>query len=80
MRSTRWNESLSESTYNMIKTHRFIREADPNEPEMTRLVKEPHFELCLDKLTALDRKDTLIWPKLNRPIEKGGLSDHVIIM
>ena len=49
----------------MIKTHRFIREADPEEPELARVCRAWRriLERCLDTLAASDHKDTLKWWK-----------------
>jgi hypothetical protein len=62
---TQWNEVLSRSQHNMIKTHRFTREADPDEPELARVTRAWRriLERCLDTLAASDHKDTLKWWK-----------------
>jgi hypothetical protein len=36
---TKWNAVLSQSKHNMIKTHHFIRQADPDEPELARVYR-----------------------------------------
>jgi hypothetical protein len=63
LRYTQWNEVLSRSKHNIIKTHHFTREPDPEEPELTRVLRawERILERCLDTLTASDHKDTLKW-------------------
>lgn len=60
-----WNEVLSRSKHNMIKTHYFIRQADPDEPELARVCRAWRriLERCLDTLAASDHKDTLKWWK-----------------
>jgi hypothetical protein len=34
---TQWNEVLSQSKHIVIKTHHFIHQADPGEPELARI-------------------------------------------
>jgi hypothetical protein len=34
---TQWNEVLSQPKHNVIKTHHFIRQADPDELELARV-------------------------------------------
>lgn len=62
---TQWNEVLSQSKHNIIKTHHFTREADPDEPELARVCRAWRriLERCLDTLAASDHKDTLKWWK-----------------
>jgi hypothetical protein len=62
---TQWNVVLSQSKHNMIKTHRFTRVADPDEPELARVCRAWRriLERCLDTLAASDHKDTLKWWK-----------------
>jgi hypothetical protein len=58
---TQWNEVLSRSKHNIVKTHRFAREADPDEPELVRIAKAWNriLKQCLDTLAASDHKNTL---------------------
>jgi hypothetical protein len=55
---TQWNEVLSRSKHNMVKTHRFTREANPNEPELARVARAWRriLEWCLDTLAASDHR------------------------
>lgn len=63
IRFTGWNEVLNQSEHNMRDTHRFTREPDPEELELTRLLVAWNriLERCLDTLVAMDHKDTLKW-------------------
>jgi hypothetical protein len=60
---TKWNEVLSQSKHNMIKTSKYTHEPDPNEPELDRVVRAWSciLEWCLDTLAATDQKDALKW-------------------
>jgi hypothetical protein len=63
LRFNQWNEVLSQSKHNIIKTHHFTREPDPEEPELTRVLRawSRILERCLDTLAASDHRDTLKW-------------------
>lgn len=60
---TKWNEVLSQSKHDMVKTHQFTREPDPDEPELERVTRAWRriFDRCLDTLAATDQKDALKW-------------------
>jgi hypothetical protein len=60
---TKWNEVLCQSKHNMIKTLRFTREPDPDEVELSRVLRAWNriLERCLDTLAATDQKDALKW-------------------
>jgi hypothetical protein len=60
---TKWNEVLSQSKHNLVKTFQFTRMPDPEEPELERLLRAWNriLERCLDTLAATDQKDTLKW-------------------
>jgi hypothetical protein len=44
---TKWDEVLSQSKHDMVKTSQFTRQPDPEEPELGRVLKamEPHFKV-----------------------------------
>jgi hypothetical protein len=60
---TKWNEVISQSKHDMVKTFDFTRKPDPNEPRLGRLLRawKGIFERCLDTLEATDHKDALKW-------------------
>ena len=60
---TKWNEVLSQSKHNMVKTAAFAHEPGPDEPELGRVVRawKRILERCLDTLAATDQKDALKW-------------------
>lgn len=60
---TKWNEVLSQSKHDMVKTHQFTREPDPNEPKLDRVLRawSRILDRCLDTLAATDQKDALKW-------------------
>ena len=60
---TGWNEVLSQSKHNLVKTHQFARAPDLDEPELERVLRawKHILERCLDTLAATDQKDALKW-------------------
>jgi hypothetical protein len=60
---TKWNEVLSQSKHNLVKTFHFTRMPDTEEPELKRLLRawKRILERCLDSLEATDHKDALKW-------------------
>jgi hypothetical protein len=62
-RYNQWNEVLSQSKHNIMKTHHFTREPDAEEPELTRVLRawSRILERCLDTLAASNHRDTLKW-------------------
>jgi hypothetical protein len=60
---TKWNEVLSTSQHNMVKTFQFTREPDADESELRRLLHAWRriLERSLDTLAATDHKDALKW-------------------
>jgi hypothetical protein len=60
---TKWNEVLSASQHNMVKTFQFTREPDADEDELRRLLHAWRriLERSLDTLAATDHKDALKW-------------------
>jgi hypothetical protein len=63
LRYTKWYEVLEKSKHNLVKTYEYLREPDPEESELHRVVRawKRIFERCLDTLEATDHKDTLKW-------------------
>lgn len=63
LRYTKWNEVLSQSKHNFIKTFHYTRMPDPEEPQLERLLRAWNriLERCLDTLEATDHKDALKW-------------------
>jgi hypothetical protein len=60
---TKWNEVLSQSKHNLVKTFHYVRMPDPDEPQLERLLRAWNriLERCLDTLEATDHKDVLKW-------------------
>jgi hypothetical protein len=60
---TKWNEVLSQSKHNLVKTFHYTRMPDPDEPGLDRVLRVWHriFDRCLDTLEATDHKDALKW-------------------
>lgn len=60
---TKWNEVLSQSKHNLVKTFHYTRIPDPDEPKLERLLRawKRILERCLDTLEATDHKDALKW-------------------
>jgi hypothetical protein len=60
---TKWNEVLSQSKHNLVKTFHFTRVPEPEEPELERLLRawSRILERCLSTLEATDHKDALKW-------------------
>ena len=60
---TKWNEVLSQSKHNLVKTFYFTHVPDPDEPELDRILRawSRILDWCLDTLTATDQKDALNW-------------------
>lgn len=60
---TKWNEVLSQSKHNLVKTFQYTRMPDPDEPGLDRVLRVWHriFDRCLDTLEATDHKDALKW-------------------
>lgn len=60
---TKWNEVLSQSKHNLVKTFHYTRMPDPDEPKLDRLLRAWNriLERCLDTLEATDHKDALKW-------------------
>ena len=60
---TKWNEVLSQSKHNLVKTFHYTRMPDPDEPKLERLLRAWNqiLERCLDTLEATDHKDALKW-------------------
>jgi hypothetical protein len=60
---TKWNEVLSQSKHNLVKTFHYTRVPDPDEPHLDRLLRAWNriLERCLDTLEATDHKDALKW-------------------
>jgi len=60
---TKWNEVLGQSKHDLVKTAQFARVADPDEPELGRVLRawSRIFQRCLDTLAAADQKDALKW-------------------
>jgi hypothetical protein len=60
---TKWNEVLSQSKHNLVKTFHYTRIPDPDEPQLERLLRAWNriLERCLDTLESTDHKDTLKW-------------------
>ena len=60
---TKWNEVLSQSKHNLVKTFHFTRVPEPEEPELERLLRawSRILERCLNTLEATDHKDALKW-------------------
>jgi hypothetical protein len=60
---TKWNEVLSQSKHNMVKTLQFARKPDSDEPEPDRVLRAwgRILERCLETLAATDQKDALKW-------------------
>jgi Orsellinic acid/F9775 biosynthesis cluster protein D len=60
---TKWNEVLSQSKHNLVKTFHYTRMPDPDEPQLERLLRAWNriLERCLDTLEATDHKDALKW-------------------
>ena len=63
LRFTQWNDVLSQSQHNMLKTHAFTREPDPEETDLERLLESWHrvFDRCLNTLVDHNHRDTLKW-------------------
>jgi Orsellinic acid/F9775 biosynthesis cluster protein D len=65
---TRWNDVLSRSKHNMVKTFQYTRDPDgddrdDDEPKLCRVMRawSRILERCLDTLAATDHKDALKW-------------------
>jgi hypothetical protein len=60
---TKWNEVLSQSKHNLVKTFHYTRMPDPDEPKLERLLRAWNriLERCLDTLEGTDHKDALKW-------------------
>ena len=60
---TKWNEVLGQSKHNLVKTFKFTRKPDPDEPELDRVLRawSRILERCLNTLAATDQKDALKW-------------------
>jgi hypothetical protein len=60
---TKWNEVLSQSKHNLVRTFHYTRMPDPDEPKLERLLRAWNqiLERCLDTLEATDHKDSLKW-------------------
>jgi orsellinic acid/F9775 biosynthesis protein OrsD len=60
---TKWNDILSQSKHDFVKTFHYTRMPDPDEPQLERLLRAWNqvFERCLDTLEATDHKDALKW-------------------
>lgn len=60
---TKWNEVLSQSKHNLVKTFHYTRVPDPDEPQLERLLRawSRILERCLNTLEATDHKDALKW-------------------
>jgi hypothetical protein len=60
---TKWNEVLSQSKHNLVKTFHYTRMPDPDEPQLERLLRAWNriLERCLNTLEATDHKDALKW-------------------
>jgi hypothetical protein len=60
---TKWNEVLSQSKHNLVKTFHYTRVPDPDEPHLDRLLRAWNriLERCLNTLEATDHKDALKW-------------------
>jgi hypothetical protein len=60
---TKWNEVLSQSKHNFVKTFHYTRMPDPDEPKLERLLRAWNgiLERGLDTLEATDHKDVLKW-------------------
>ncbi len=52
---------LLQSKHGIVKTHKFARVPDPEEPELVKLLEAWNRILnrCLDTLATIDHKDTL---------------------
>lgn len=63
LRYTGWNDVLAESRHDIVATHMFVRDADPEETHLTHVATawEQILERCLDTLERTDHKDTLKW-------------------
>jgi hypothetical protein len=63
LRYTKWNEVLSQSKHNLVKTFHYTRMPDPDEPQLERLLRAWNriLERCLNTLEATDHKDALKW-------------------
>ena len=63
LRYTKWNNVLSQSKHNLVKTSHYTRMPDPDEPQLERLLRAWNqiLERCLNTLEATDHKDVLKW-------------------
>ena len=63
LQQTKWNDVLSQSKHDLVKTFHFTRMPDPDEPGLERLLRKWKgiLERCLDTLDATDHKDALKW-------------------
>ena len=63
LRYTKWNEVLSQSKHNLVKTFHYTRMPDLDEPQLERLLRAWNriLERCLNTLEATDHKDALKW-------------------
>ena len=63
LQQTKWNDVLSQSKHDLVKTFHFTRIPDPEEPQLQRLLRswKGILERCLDTLEATDHKDVLKW-------------------
>jgi hypothetical protein len=60
---TKWNEVLSQSKHNLVKTFYYTRMPGPDETQLDRLLRAWNriLERCLNTLGATDYKDALKW-------------------
>jgi hypothetical protein len=63
LQQTKWNDVLSQSKHNLVKTFHFTWMLDSDKPGLERLLREWKgiLERCLDTLDATDYKDALKW-------------------
>ena len=63
LQQTKWNDVLSRSKHDLVKTFYFTRMPDPDKPKLERLLQawKGILEQCLDTLDATDHKDALKW-------------------
>lgn len=63
LRYTKWHDVLSQSKHDIVKTHKFVQDAEPEETQLEHLARawDIVMQRCLDTLEHTDHKDTLKW-------------------
>jgi len=63
VRYTKWHEVLEKSKHNLIQTYAYLREPDPEEINLQRIIRswKVILERCLNTLESVDHRDVLKW-------------------